>query len=86
LNGTAEKDAGGFFTGLRDEAEAAGYHLNPDHQFTMQLVDGLMTNIDRFGYPLCPCRLSGGDRRSDLDIICPCDYRDQDLDEFDTCY
>jgi ferredoxin-thioredoxin reductase catalytic subunit len=35
---------------------------------------------------LCPCRLSGGSREADLDVICPCDYRDADLDEYDTCY
>jgi ferredoxin-thioredoxin reductase catalytic subunit len=27
-----------------------------------------------------------GDREKDLDIICPCDYRDADLEEFDQCY
>jgi rubrerythrin len=30
--------------------------------------------------------LADGTRDQDLDIICPCDYRDPDLDEFGTCY
>ena len=34
----------------------------------------------------CPCRLSVGIKEEDLDIICPCDYRDADLDEFGACY
>jgi ferredoxin-thioredoxin reductase catalytic subunit len=54
--------------------------------FTDELAQGLATNVQRYGYPLCPCRLTGGSRQADLDIICPCDYRDQDLAEYDTCY
>jgi ferredoxin-thioredoxin reductase catalytic subunit len=53
---------------------------------TLDLVRGLTDNKERYGYMLCPCRLSGGSREADLDVICPCDYRDADLDEYDTCY
>jgi rubrerythrin len=34
----------------------------------------------------CPCRLASGNKPDDIDIICPCDYRDADLNEFGTCY
>ena len=71
---------------LRDEAEASGYHLNPDMEFTRELVEGLVINTDRYGYPSCPCRLAEGSREGDLDIICPCDYRDPDLLEHGCCY
>lgn len=71
---------------LHHEAEASGYHLNPDAGFTKSLVRGLLINEKRYGYRSCPCRLADGDKNSDLDIICPCDYRDIDLDEHDTCY
>ncbi len=71
---------------LNEEAEAAGYHLNPDREFTMMLVEGLLTNRDRYGYMLCPCRMGTGEREDDRDIICPCDYRDIDLNEYDQCY
>jgi len=71
---------------LDKNAEASGYHLNPDTSFTTQLVEGLSTNEERYGYALCPCRLTSGEKETDLDIICPCDYRDPDLDEYDTCY
>ena len=75
---------------LRDrlgrEAEGGGYHLNPDTEFTLSLVEGLLTNERRFGYRACPCRLASGDRDDDRDIICPCDYRDPDLDEWGSCY
>lgn len=71
---------------LAREAEASGYHLNTDREFTRGLVEGLLVNEQRYGYPACPCRLATGDRQKDLDIICPCDYRDPDLAEWGACY
>ncbi|MGC8765709.1 MAG: ferredoxin-thioredoxin reductase catalytic domain-containing protein [Brevinematia bacterium] len=71
---------------LNKEAEEGGYHLNPDVEFTKALVEGLIVNTIRYGYPACPCRLASGKKDEDLDIICPCDYRDADLDEYGTCY
>jgi ferredoxin-thioredoxin reductase catalytic chain len=71
---------------LFGEAESGGYHLNPDIPFTRNLVRGLLVNDKRFGYQACPCRLSSGKREEDLDIICPCDYRDPDLNDYGACY
>ncbi len=71
---------------LDREAEAGGYHLNPDEEFTRQLVEGLLINEKRYGYRACPCRLADGERQKDLDIICPCDYRDADLVDWGACY
>jgi ferredoxin-thioredoxin reductase catalytic subunit/rubredoxin len=71
---------------LKNEAEAGGYHLNPDEEFTKDLVWGLLTCEKRYGYRACPCRLASGVKDQDLDIICPCDYRDPDLDEHGCCY
>jgi ferredoxin-thioredoxin reductase catalytic subunit len=71
---------------LKAEAEAGGYHLNPEVAFTKDLVNGLLANQKRYGYPACPCRLASGIKDKDLDIICPCDYRDPDLGDYDTCY
>jgi ferredoxin-thioredoxin reductase catalytic subunit len=71
---------------LNREAEAGGYHLNPDALFTKELVQGILVNEKRYGYWACPCRLASGEKTEDLDIICPCDYRDPDLDEYGACY
>lgn len=71
---------------LHREAEQSGYHLNPDEEFTKELVRGLLVNEERYGYWACPCRLASGTKEEDLDIICPCDYRDADLNEYGTCY
>jgi ferredoxin-thioredoxin reductase catalytic chain len=71
---------------LDREAEASGYHLNPDLDFTRGLIEGLLVNEQRYGYRACPCRLAVGDKQKDLDVICPCDYRDADLLDWGACY
>lgn len=75
-----------LFRRLERDASAGGYILNPNREDTMTLVEGLLTNIKRYGYPSCPCRIADGRRELDLDIICPCDYRDADLSDYGACY
>ncbi len=63
-----------------------GYYLNPDTEFTRALLESLLVNEERYGYQACPCRLASGDRADDLDIICPCDYRDADTTDYGACF
>ena len=81
-----DKEIDKIFNILNKQAESAGYHLNPDIDFTKELIKGLIVNGKRYGYWACPCRLASGNKKEDLDIICPCDYRDADLNEFNSCY
>ncbi|NLV26669.1 MAG: ferredoxin:glutaredoxin reductase [Methanomicrobiales archaeon] len=74
------------FKELNQDAKKNGYYLNPDESFTMGLVEGLLKNAERYGYESCPCRLSFGEKKHDLDIICPCDYRDDDISEYGACF
>jgi ferredoxin-thioredoxin reductase catalytic subunit len=71
---------------LGTEAEKSGYHLNSDIDFTRALVRSLLINEKRYSYQACPCRLATGKKEDDLDIICPCDYRDADLNDFGSCF
>ena len=71
---------------LKDEAETSGYFLNPDIEFTKELVKGILINEMRYGYGNCPFRLASGKKEEDLDIICPCDYRDADLTDYGSCF
>ena len=84
--GVNESDVERVYLILKKEAEEGGYRLNPDAEFTKNLVRGLLKNEQRYGYRACPCRLASGRKDNDLDIICPCDYRDPDLDDFGACY
>lgn len=68
------------------DAKARGYYLNPDSEFLNNLLVGLKDNEERYGYPSCPCRLAAGKFDLDRDIICPCYYRDPDVEEFGSCY
>ena len=75
-----------LYSRLDKDAKQGGYNLNPDADFVRGLIKGLLINERRYGYRACPCRLASGDKAEDLDIICPCDYRDADVTEFGACY
>ncbi len=71
---------------LKKDAAAGGYKLNPDEEFVEGLVEGLLSNNDRYGMESCPCRLITGKPEDNLDIVCPCVYRDDDLAEYGACF
>ena len=75
-----------LYSHLEKEAKQGGYNLNPDGEFVRGLVKGLLVNERRYGYQACPCRLAADDKIADLDIICPCYFRDADVTEFGACY
>lgn len=82
----AQQQIDAAYLQLKKAAESRGYFLNPDAEFTKALIAGLLTNEKRYGYQACPCRLASGVREDDLDIICPCDYRDIDINQFNACF
>jgi ferredoxin-thioredoxin reductase catalytic subunit len=75
-----------LYEALRKVQEAKGYYFNKDKERTFELLENLMINKDRYGYMACPCRLASGDREWDKDIICPCVYREPDVEEYGSCY
>jgi ferredoxin-thioredoxin reductase catalytic chain len=71
---------------LKSLQEPKGYLFNKDRERVNDLLEGLLTNKERYGYMCCPCRLASGDREKDRDITCPCAYREQDVAEYGSCY
>ena len=67
-------------------ARSQGIRLNKDREFVMDILRGLLTNEQRYGYRSCPCRLAWGEKEKDRDIVCPCVYRDPDIKEYGSCY
>lgn len=67
-------------------AESQGMELNRDREFVLDIMAGLLANEKRYGYRSCPCRLAAGVKERDADIICPCLYRDPDIEEYGSCY
>jgi ferredoxin-thioredoxin reductase catalytic subunit len=82
----SETEITSLYDRLKKDAEAYGYHLNPDVEMTRELVKGILVNEKRYGYWNCPCRLATGNKDDDLDIVCPCNYRDADVVDYGTCY
>lgn len=68
------------------DAKTYGYYLTPQPDLLKMFLEGLKVNEDRYGYPVCPCRLGTGNFEFDRDIICPCDYRDPDVAQYGACY
>jgi ferredoxin-thioredoxin reductase catalytic subunit len=81
-----ESEVEQLFKELAENNKKRGYFLNPDPEFTKDLVRSLLFNEKRYGYQACPCRLATGAKADDLDIICPCDYRDADVVEYGSCF
>lgn len=71
---------------LKKVQEPKGYFFNQDLGRTMELMEALLVNKERYGYMCCPCRLSSNDREKDRDIICPCVYRAPDVEQYGSCY
>jgi len=71
---------------LRKMQEPKGYFFSSDKEWVLNILRGLLTNKERYGYMSCPCRLASGDREKDKDIICPCVYRAPDVEEYGSCY
>jgi len=71
---------------LKKVNEPKGYYFSKNDWLVKELLGGLLANKERYGYMSCPCRLASGDRDTDKDIICPCDYREPDVKEYGSCY
>ncbi|MDO9263002.1 MAG: ferredoxin-thioredoxin reductase catalytic domain-containing protein [Desulfosalsimonadaceae bacterium] len=78
-------EADDLFEKLKVINEKKGYYFNGNGEKTYELLQGLLVNKDRYGYMVCPCRLASGSRDKDRDIICPCQYREPDVQEYGSC-
>jgi len=65
------RNAEQLYENLRKIQEAKGYYFNKDRERTLELLEALLVNKERYGYMACPCRLASGDKEQDRDIICP---------------
>jgi ferredoxin-thioredoxin reductase catalytic chain len=75
-----------LFEALKKIQEPKGCFFNKDKVMTLGLLEGLLATKERYGYMACPCRLPLGTFEEDRDIICPCVYREPDMEEFGACF
>ncbi|MDL2307604.1 ferredoxin:thioredoxin reductase [Desulfovibrio sp. OttesenSCG-928-C06] len=66
--------------------EAKGYYFACETDMVLEILQQMLDMKKRYGYLVCPCRLSSGNREIDRDIMCPCQYRDEDVKEHGFCY
>jgi ferredoxin-thioredoxin reductase catalytic chain len=59
--------------------EKNDFMLNPDKSLVDMVIDGVLENEKKHGLRLCPCRLRDGTREKDLELICPCNFKTQDV-------
>jgi len=75
-----------LFEVLSKYAASKGQQLNRDRDFVLDILKGLLRNEERYGYRSCPCRLASGLQEKDADIVCPCIYKDPDIQEYGSCF
>ncbi|MBN2052382.1 ferredoxin:thioredoxin reductase [Candidatus Woesearchaeota archaeon] len=49
--------------------------LNPKKEAVDLIAEGLLRNEKKHGMRLCPCRLRDGTKERDLELLCPCNFK-----------
>ncbi len=75
-----------LYAKLKPLQESKGFFFNQDHGIVLDILGQMLGLKERYGYLVCPCRISSGSREKDKDICCPCEYRADDVREYDFCY
>lgn len=60
-------------------AQNKDFVLNPDQNHVDAVADGVLVNKQKYGLGLCPCRVRDGSRETDLKLICPCNFKTQEV-------
>ncbi len=83
---TNDEDEKEILTWAAGYAHAHNYWLNPEEKRLDGVIRGLARNKQRFGARYCPCRIRSGDAEKDKNIICPCIYHEQEIEEQGSCH
>lgn len=60
--------------------------MNPDEEMLHIIVDCLTRNRNELGSQYCPCRIIAGDKEEDKNIICPCVYHEEEINNNGSCH
>lgn len=75
-----------FYQILKPVQEEKNFYFHTDHDWVLNILKGVLLNKERYGYGSCPCRLATRDPERDQAIICPCQFRDEDVERYGRCY
>ena len=59
--------------------DSKDFKLNPDKEIVNHLAKGVLDNEKNKGFKYCPCRMTKGDKEEDFKLICPCNFKTQNL-------
>lgn len=71
---------------IKKYAERNGYKVNPHWMMNVNLRLWLVESEESFGERYCPCFEPSDDKILNKQIICPCKFIDQDIEEKGTCH
>jgi ferredoxin-thioredoxin reductase catalytic chain len=60
--------------------------LNPDKKIVEKVLNGLIANEKKYGKRYCPCRRITGNVKEDEKNICPCVFREKEIEKDGHCY
>jgi ferredoxin-thioredoxin reductase catalytic subunit len=81
-----------LITRLKAFADQHGFKRNPNNRVFTRLIYRLLLNIDKYGYPYCPCRpikVVGTTQETyelNKDKVCPCVYATTDVKSRGRCH
>lgn len=85
----SEKETGeieNIIKNYQEYAQKNGFKLNPDKGIVERLVKGLLENEKKYGARYCPCRRITGNSEDDKGKICPCYWRQEELERDGHCF
>jgi ferredoxin-thioredoxin reductase catalytic chain len=65
---------------LKRTADYYGYEINPNEKQRDAVIQGLINNLVKYGYPYCPCSIV-----KNIENMCPCDNLYKDIREKGMC-
>jgi len=66
--------------------EQHGYIINPNWMMSTNLKSNLCEMEATFGKRYCPCFEPSGDKALDKNMMCPCEYVEDEIAEYGTCH
>ena len=75
-----------ILTWVREYAASRNWNVNPNEKQLGAVIKGLARNTIRFGEQYCPCRMRTGDLEKDKEIICPCIYHEDEVQNDGNCH
>lgn len=67
-------------------AKAKGIVVNPNKMYLTNLKIWIAENEEIYGQRICPCFEATGDKNMDRELLCPCSFAAQDIEDHGTCH